>query len=52
MQIDRDKSAEKDAKMSYIQKYGVFVRALLNGLPMNCLVDTGATLTIIATKVW
>ena len=38
--------------MSGIQNSGLFVPAFVNGLPINCLVDTGATLTIISTKVW
>ena len=49
---DQDKTAEKDVKVSGIQNSGLFVPAFVNGLPINCLVDTGATLTIISAKVW
>ena len=48
---DQDKTAEKGVKVSGIQNSGLFVPALVNGLPINCLVDTGATLAIISTKV-
>ena len=49
---DQDKTAEKGVKVSGIQNSGLFVPALVNGRPINCLVDTGATLIIISTKVW
>ena len=49
---DQDKTAEKGVKVSGLQNSGLFVPAFVNGLPINCLVDTGATLTIISTKVW
>ena len=35
-----------------LQTPRLFASALVNGQPVNCLVDTGATLTIVSTKVW
>ena len=51
-QQDKDKGSGKSAKVSGIHNSGLFVSALVNGQPINCLLDTGATLTIISTKVW
>lgn len=34
------------------QESGLFVQAFLNGTPASCLIDTGATLSILSTQVW
>ena len=35
-----------------MQNSGLFVTAFINGQPVTCLIDRGATLTIISRKVW
>ena len=46
------KEAEKSVKVSGVQNSGLFVTAFVNGQPVTCLIDTGATLTILSRKVW
>ena len=51
-QNDQEKSKEKSVKISGVQNSGLFVTAFVNDQPVTCLLDTGATLTIISAKVW
>ena len=46
------KEAEKSVKASGVQNPGLFVTAFVNGQLVTCLIDTGATLTILSRKVW
>ncbi len=47
-------TAKSDRKVnaSYRQGSGLFVSASIDGQTANCLIDTGATLTVIASKLW
>ncbi|MCG8048996.1 MAG: reverse transcriptase domain-containing protein, partial [Candidatus Thiodiazotropha endolucinida] len=47
-----EKDSNKSVKVSGTNNSGLFAAAEVNGKPVYCLVDTGATLTIISTKVW
>ncbi|MEW8542943.1 MAG: retroviral-like aspartic protease family protein, partial [Candidatus Thiodiazotropha sp.] len=47
-----EKDGDKSVKVSGPNNSGLFAAAVVNGKPVYCLVDTGATLTIISTKVW
>ena len=51
--VEQDKKEpDKSVKVSGVQNSGLFVTAFMNGQPVTCLIDTGATLTIISRKVW
>ena len=34
------------------KSFGLFLTACINGKPLSCLVDTGATLSIISSRAW
>ena len=49
--VEQDKKEpDKSVKVSGVQNSGLFVTAFMNGQPVTCLIDTGATLTIISRK--
>ena len=51
--VEQDKKEpDKSIKVSGVQNSGLFVTAFMNDQPVTCLIDTGATLTIISRKVW
>ena len=43
---------QEGVKVSGKKSSGLFLTACINGKPVSCLVDTGATLTIISSRVW
>ena len=43
---------EEGVKVSGKKSSGLFITACVNGKPLSSLVDTGATLTIISSRVW
>ena len=50
--VQDKKEPDKSVKVSGVQNSGLFVTAFMNGQLVTCLIDTGATLTIISRKVW
>ena len=50
--VQDKKEPDKSVKVSGVQNSGLFVTVFMNGQPVTCLIDTGATLTIISRKVW
>ena len=48
----QDKGNDKSVKVSGPNNTGLYAAAVVNDKPVYCLIDTGATLTIISTKVW
>ena len=51
-QQEKENVDEEAVKVSGKRSSGLFVSACVNGKPLNSLVDTGATLTIISSRVW
>ena len=45
-------SSRHGVKTSHPRGSGLFVEAKINGLIVSCLVDTGATMSLISTRVW
>ncbi len=43
---------ERNVNSSYRHGSGLFVAASINGQTATCLVDTGATLTVLSTRYW
>ena len=51
-QKEQEIAGDDGVKVSGIQNPGLFLTILVNGQLVSSLVDTGATLTIISTRVW
>ena len=51
-QKETEKADEEGVKVSGKKSSGLFLTACINGKPLSSLVDTGATLTIISSRVW